>query len=76
MDGGGWVGGWLGVRWILTVSFLYIVSIGFATLDVTAEGCKINNIWNGMLTVYILEGGIYIRENFIHRSPVTLPHFN
>ena len=49
----GWmeVGGWLGGRWGLTIYFLLIVQLGFATPGVAADGCKLNNICNLMLKV-------------------------
>ena len=43
------MGGWLGGRQGITLSFIYILSFGYATPGGAAEGCKLKNIWNGLL---------------------------
>ena len=56
MDGGGRLVGRMGV----TISFISIVSFGCAAPDIEAEGCKLNNIWNVIMKVYIREEGLLI----------------
>ena len=43
------MGGWLGGRQGITLSFIYILSFGYATPGGAAEGRKLKNIWNGLL---------------------------
>ena len=51
MEEGIWVDEWLGGRWDVTISFLFIVSFGCATTGSAAEGPKPKDTQNGLLKV-------------------------